>query len=83
MNPSLLNKLQLQNPLVKDLSFDQLNQFIFILPCYWVRWFQLTRIERACAMAGLHVLRLMPELTAVILLYAQQQQMTSHDSMGR
>lgn len=45
--------------------------------------FQLTRIERACAMAGLHVLRLMPEPTAVILLYAQQQQMTSHDSMGR
>ncbi|CAN6804703.1 unnamed protein product [Brassica oleracea] len=83
MNPSLLNKLQLQNPLVKDLSFDQLNQFIFILLCYWVRWFQLTRIERACAMAGLHVLRLMPEPTAVILLYAQQQQMTSHDSMGR
>ncbi|CAN6881533.1 unnamed protein product [Brassica oleracea] len=38
MNPSLLNKLQLQNPLVKDLSFDQLNQFIFILLCYWVRW---------------------------------------------
>ncbi|PQQ09343.1 heat shock 70 kDa protein 8 [Prunus yedoensis var. nudiflora] len=34
--------------------------------------FQLTRIERACAMAGLHVLRLMPEPTAVALLYAQQ-----------
>ncbi|KAG5396618.1 hypothetical protein IGI04_018432 [Brassica rapa subsp. trilocularis] len=44
--------------------------------------FQLTRIERACAMAGLHVLRLMPEPTAVALLYAQQQQMTSHDNMG-
>ncbi|XP_010469628.1 PREDICTED: heat shock 70 kDa protein 8 [Camelina sativa] len=44
--------------------------------------FQLTRIERACAMAGLHVLRLMPEPTAVALLYAQQQQMTTHDNMG-
>lgn len=36
--------------------------------------FQLTRIDRACAMAGLHVLRLMPEPTAIALLYAQQQQ---------
>ncbi|GFP84023.1 heat shock 70 kDa protein 8 [Phtheirospermum japonicum] len=35
--------------------------------------FQLTRVERACAMAGLQVLRLMPEPTAVALLYAQQQ----------
>ncbi|XVF38204.1 hypothetical protein REPUB_Repub20aG0080100 [Reevesia pubescens] len=44
--------------------------------------FQLTRIERACAMAGLHVLRLMPEPTAVALLYAQQQQQMIHDNMG-
>lgn len=44
--------------------------------------FQLTRIERACAMAGLHVLRLMPEPTAVALLYAQQQQQTAHENMG-
>ncbi|KAL5980864.1 hypothetical protein ACLOJK_028784 [Asimina triloba] len=44
--------------------------------------FQLTRIERACAMAGLHVLRLMPEPTAVALLYAQQQQQMAHDNMG-
>ncbi|KAJ0035094.1 hypothetical protein Pint_24832 [Pistacia integerrima] len=44
--------------------------------------FQLTRIERACAMAGLHVLRLMPEPTAVALLYAQQQQLTVHENMG-
>ncbi|CAN8315696.1 unnamed protein product [Cochlearia groenlandica] len=45
--------------------------------------FQLTRIERACAMAGFHVLRLMPEPTAVALLYAQQQQqMSTHDNMG-
>ncbi|ONK59651.1 uncharacterized protein A4U43_C08F8870 [Asparagus officinalis] len=36
--------------------------------------FQQTRIERACAMAGLNVLRLMPEPTAVALIYAQQQQ---------
>lgn len=32
--------------------------------------FQQTRVEGACAMAGLHVLRLMPEPTAVALLYA-------------
>lgn len=44
--------------------------------------FQLTRIERACAMAGLHVLRLMPEPTAVALLYGQQEQQSSHDNMG-
>lgn len=44
--------------------------------------FQLTRVERACAMAGLHVLRLMPEPTAVALLYAQQQQQNVHDNMG-
>ncbi|GAV84840.1 HSP70 domain-containing protein, partial [Cephalotus follicularis] len=44
--------------------------------------FQLTRIERACAMAGLHVLRLMPEPTAVALLYAQQKQETVHENMG-
>ncbi|KAF5761353.1 putative Heat shock protein 70 family [Helianthus annuus] len=35
--------------------------------------FQLTRIARSCAMAGLHVLRFMPEPAAVALLYAQQQ----------
>lgn len=44
--------------------------------------FQLTRIERACAMAGLHVLRLMPEPTAIALLYAQQQQQPLQDNMG-
>ncbi|KAF9618774.1 hypothetical protein IFM89_002642 [Coptis chinensis] len=44
--------------------------------------FQLTRIERACAMAGLRVLRLMPEPTAVALLYAQQQQQSVHENMG-
>ncbi|KAK9664779.1 hypothetical protein RND81_14G067700 [Saponaria officinalis] len=44
--------------------------------------FQLTRIERACAMAGLHVHRLMPEPTAVALMYAQQKLQTAHDSMG-
>ncbi|KAJ4722444.1 Heat shock protein 70 kDa [Melia azedarach] len=44
--------------------------------------FQVTRIERACAMAGLHILRLMPEPTAVALLYAQQQQQTVHENMG-
>nr|CAB3496652.1 unnamed protein product [Digitaria exilis] len=44
--------------------------------------FQQTRIERACAMAGLHVLRSMPEPTAVALLYAQQQQQQMQDNMG-
>ncbi|KAL8485292.1 hypothetical protein ACS0TY_027555 [Phlomoides rotata] len=44
--------------------------------------FQLTRIERACAMAGLQVLRLMPEPTAVALLYAQQQQQYLQENMG-
>lgn len=44
--------------------------------------FQLTRVERACAMAGLQVLRLMPEPTAVALLYAQQQQQSVHENMG-
>ncbi|XP_006649645.1 heat shock 70 kDa protein 8 [Oryza brachyantha] len=44
--------------------------------------FQQTRIERACAMAGLNVLRLMPEPTAIALLYAQQQQQLLHDNMG-
>ncbi|KAE9453176.1 hypothetical protein C3L33_14916, partial [Rhododendron williamsianum] len=44
--------------------------------------FQLSRVERACAMAGLHVLRLMPEPTAVALLYAQQQQQNVPDNMG-
>ncbi|KAF6170090.1 hypothetical protein GIB67_025779 [Kingdonia uniflora] len=44
--------------------------------------FQLTRIERACAMAGLFVLRLMPEPTVVALLYGQHQQQIVHDNMG-
>ncbi|CAK9186373.1 unnamed protein product [Ilex paraguariensis] len=44
--------------------------------------FQLTRIERACAMAGLQVLRLMPEPTAIALLYAQQQQQIVHENLG-
>ncbi|KAK4482873.1 hypothetical protein RD792_010046 [Penstemon davidsonii] len=44
--------------------------------------FQLSRIERACAMAGLQVLRLMPEPTAVALLYAQQQNVNDLTSSG-
>ncbi|CAI8585969.1 unnamed protein product [Vicia faba] len=44
--------------------------------------FQLTRLERACAMAGLHILRLMPEPTAVAMLYGQQQLKASQESMG-
>ncbi|KAG4185225.1 hypothetical protein ERO13_A09G215250v2 [Gossypium hirsutum] len=45
--------------------------------------FQLTQIERACTIAGLHVLRLMPEPAAVALLYAQQQQHMLRDNTGR
>ncbi|KAB2014579.1 hypothetical protein ES319_D09G235400v1 [Gossypium barbadense] len=45
--------------------------------------FQLTRIERACSIAGLHVLRLMPEPAAVALQYAQQQQHMLRDKTGR
>ncbi|KAF6154068.1 hypothetical protein GIB67_018990 [Kingdonia uniflora] len=44
--------------------------------------FQLTRIERVCAMAGLFILRLMPEPTAVALLFGQHQQQMVHDNMG-
>ncbi|PKA53595.1 Heat shock 70 kDa protein 8 [Apostasia shenzhenica] len=44
--------------------------------------FQQTRMERACAMAGLRLFRLMPEPTAVALLYAQQQQQQIHENMG-
>ncbi|ERN00804.1 hypothetical protein AMTR_s00103p00024060 [Amborella trichopoda] len=44
--------------------------------------FQHTHLERACAMAGLHVVRLMPEPTAAALLYAQQQQQVLHCNMG-
>ncbi|KAF6157991.1 hypothetical protein GIB67_008120 [Kingdonia uniflora] len=44
--------------------------------------FQLTQIERACAMAELFVLRLMPEPIVVALLYGQHQQQTVHDNMG-
>ncbi|KAK1422426.1 hypothetical protein QVD17_25534 [Tagetes erecta] len=45
---------------------------VLTVPAAFTR-LQLTRIARACAMAGLHVLRLMPEPAAVALLYAQQQ----------
>jgi len=45
--------------------------------------FQLTRLEHACAMAGLHVLRMMPKPTTVALLYGQQQHKASQETMGR
>ncbi|MCO5582768.1 hypothetical protein L7F22_036667 [Adiantum nelumboides] len=54
---------------------------VLTMPASFSR-FQQTRLERACAMAGLHVLRLMPEPTAVALLYAQEQQKGLHDNMG-
>ncbi|KAF6167807.1 hypothetical protein GIB67_027585 [Kingdonia uniflora] len=44
--------------------------------------FQLTRIERTCALAGLFVLRLMPELIVVALLYGKYQLQMVHDNMG-
>lgn len=65
-------ELQLKRPI---------RNVVLTIPVSFSR-FQLTRIERACAMAGLHVLRLMPEPTAVALLYAQQQQQTLQDNMG-
>lgn len=65
-------ELQLKRPI---------RNVVLTIPASFSR-FQLTRIERACAMAGLHVLRLMPEPTAVALLYAQQQQQTTHENMG-
>ncbi|GAB4851102.1 hypothetical protein Ancab_030396 [Ancistrocladus abbreviatus] len=65
-------EVQLKRPIQK---------VVLTMPVSFSR-FQLTRIERACAMAGLHVLRLMPEPTAVALLYAQQQQQAVHENMG-
>ncbi|KAI5573391.1 hypothetical protein BDE02_10G077800 [Populus trichocarpa] len=65
-------ELQLKKPI---------RNVVLTIPVSFSR-FQLTRIERACAMAGLHILRLMPEPTAVALLYAQQQQQTVHENMG-
>ncbi|KAJ4956376.1 hypothetical protein NE237_013159 [Protea cynaroides] len=47
-----------------------------------VSFSRVTRIEHACAMAGLNVLRLMPEPTAVALLYAQQQRQITHENLG-
>lgn len=64
--------LQLRRPM---------RDIVLTIPVAFSR-FQLARIERACAMAGLRVLRLMPEPTAVALLYAQQQQQIARDSAG-
>ncbi|CAN0887021.1 Heat shock 70 kDa protein 8 [Linum grandiflorum] len=58
-----------------------IRNIVLTVPASFSR-FQLTRVERACAMAGLHVLRLMPEPTAVALLYAQHQQQIVHENMG-
>ncbi|KAJ6771581.1 HEAT SHOCK 70 KDA PROTEIN 8 [Salix koriyanagi] len=68
----VMAELQLKKPI---------RNVVLTIPVSFSR-FQLTRIERACAMAGLHILRLMPEPTAVALLYAQQQQQTVHENMG-
>ncbi|XP_042517109.1 heat shock 70 kDa protein 8 [Macadamia integrifolia] len=58
-----------------------IRNIVLTIPVSFSR-FQVSRVERACAMAGLHVLRLMPEATAVALLYAQQQQQIAHENMG-
>ena len=68
----VMTEIQLKRPI---------RNVVLSIPVSFSR-FQLTRIERACAMAGLHVLSLMPEPTAVALLYAQQQQQMIHDNMG-
>ncbi|XP_051129531.1 heat shock 70 kDa protein 8 [Andrographis paniculata] len=44
--------------------------------------FQISRVERACAMAGLQVLRLMPEPTAIALLYSQQHSAQENSGSG-
>ncbi|KAJ7549038.1 hypothetical protein O6H91_07G037500 [Diphasiastrum complanatum] len=44
--------------------------------------FQQTRLERACAMAGFSMTRLMPEPTAVALVYAQLQMQATQGNMG-
>ncbi|PSS01441.1 Heat shock 70 protein [Actinidia chinensis var. chinensis] len=54
---------------------------VLTIPVSFTR-FQLTRMERACAMAGLHVLRSMPEPTAVALLYAQQQNVVQESTVS-
>ncbi|KAL9161580.1 hypothetical protein ABFS82_07G030800 [Erythranthe guttata] len=70
---------------IKSMAEDQLKRpvrsVVITVPVSFSR-FQLTRIERSCAMAGLQVLRLMPEPTAVALLYAQQQQINLQENMG-
>ncbi|KAF6155494.1 hypothetical protein GIB67_015988 [Kingdonia uniflora] len=55
--------------------------FVLTIPVLFSQ-FRLTRIERACAMAGLFILRLMPEQTVMALLYGQHQQQMVHDNMG-
>ncbi|KAL5098604.1 hypothetical protein RYX36_002931 [Vicia faba] len=54
---------------------------VLTVPVSFTR-FQQARLERACGMAGFPTIRTMPEPTAVALLYAQQQQKASRDSMG-
>ncbi|KAI4342752.1 hypothetical protein MLD38_027337 [Melastoma candidum] len=67
-----LAEVQLKRP-VRDV--------VLTVPASFSR-FQLARVEQSCAMAGLRVLRLMPEPTAVALLYAQQQQQSVDDNQG-
>ncbi|XP_004508435.1 heat shock 70 kDa protein 8-like [Cicer arietinum] len=56
---------------------------VFTVPVSFSR-LQLNRIHRACGMAGLNVFRVMPQPTAVALLYAKQQMQASasiHEDM--
>ncbi|KAK9933338.1 hypothetical protein M0R45_020538 [Rubus argutus] len=56
---------------------------VLTIPVSFSSRFQLTRIERACAMAGLHILRLMPEPTAVALLYTLYTKQIGYQSTDR
>ncbi|AES91211.2 putative Heat shock protein 70 family [Medicago truncatula] len=72
---------------LKEMAETELKQpirnVVFIIPVSFSR-LQQTRIRIACEMAGLKVIRLMPEPTAVALLYAHQQlhaSASSHEDM--
>jgi len=72
---------------LKEMAETELKQpirnVVFIIPVSFSR-LQQTRIRLACEMAGLKVIRLMPQPTAVALLYAHQQlhaSASSHEDM--
>ncbi|XP_050372477.1 LOW QUALITY PROTEIN: heat shock 70 kDa protein 8 [Argentina anserina] len=71
---------------LREMAEIQLNRpiknVVLTVPVSFSR-FQLSRIERACAMAGLHILRLMPEPTAVALLYTLYTKQSGFQSTDR